>query len=90
MKPYTASPFTETLNAALESIKAELVNRGVILSEGCADWLDVFTFGGLAYGTNKEAHAAIFTIKDKPTKKWAHATIWRHETGRYEWNLYVL
>ena len=86
----TVSPYTETLGHALAAIKDELVNRGVILSEGCADWLDVFTFGGLAYGTSKEAHAAIFTIKDKPTKKWAHATIWRHETGRYEWNLYVL
>ena len=86
----TVSPYTETLGHALAAIKAELVNRGVILSEGCADWLDVFSNGGIPYGQNKEAHAAIFTIKDKPTKKWAHATIWRHETGRYEWNLYVL
>ena len=90
MKPYTASPFTETLNGALEAIKDELRNRGVILSEGCADWLDTFVFGGLAYGQNRETHAAIFTIKDKPTKKWAHATIWRLDSGRYEWNLYLL
>ena len=86
----TVSPYTETLGHALAAIKAELVNRGVILSEGCADWLDVFSNGGIPYGQNKEAHAAIFTIKDKPTKKWAHATIWRLDSGRYEWNLYVL
>lgn len=31
----------------------------------------------------RKAHAAIFTIKDKPTKKWAHACIWRSEWKGY-------
>ncbi len=90
MKPYTASPFTETLGQAFQAITQELVNRGVILSEGCADWFDNINHSGIPYGQNRETHAAIFTIKDKPTKKWAHATIWRLDSGRYEWNLYVL
>ena len=84
------SSYTETLGQAMQAILADLRTRGVILSGGCADWFDTFTFGGIAYGQHKETHAAIFTIKDKPTKKWAHACIWRSETGRYEWNLYVL
>lgn len=84
------SSYTETLGQAMQAISADLTERGVILSEGCADWFDAFTFGGIPYGQHKETHAAIFTIKDKPTKKWAHACIWRSETGRYEWNLYVL
>lgn len=88
MKP--VSPFTETLGQSLEAIKNDVRNRGIILSEGCADWLDTFTFGGLPYGMTKSADADISTIKDKPTKKWFHATIWRRDSGRYEWSTYVL
>lgn len=84
------SPYTETLGQAMQAIDAELKTRGAVLDVGESDWLDVFSFGGVSYGQNKEAHAALATIKDKPTRKWAHATIWRSETGRYEWNLYLL
>jgi len=82
--------FTETLGQALEAITTELENRKVVLFNTGVDWFDNFRFGGLAYNQDREVHAEIETIKGKKTHKFAHAHIWRHETGRYEWNLYVL
>ena len=82
--------FTETLGQAMAAIENDLAQRQVILGPGEGDWLNAFSYGGLAYGTDREVHAEIATIKGKKTWKFAHAHIWRSESGRYEWLVYLL
>lgn len=78
-----------TLSSALSALSAHLVERKIVLNE--ADAFDAaFAFGGISYGENKSAHAQIATVKDKPTRKWGHVTIWRETNGRYEINFYIL
>lgn len=84
------SCYTDTLGQALEAIRNELEKRGIVLAETNRDWLDSFVFGGLAYGQDREVHAEIETIKGKKTFKFAHAHIWRLDSGRYEWLVYIL
>jgi len=83
------SPFVETLGAALDAINEYLHENDVVLVDEIG-WLDPFTFSGISYETFKEAHGEIATIKGAKTKKYAHATIWRMSSGRYEWNVYIL
>lgn len=88
MKTQAISPFTETLGQALEAVRTECVNERAVVNDD--SWLDAFSFGGMAYNTKKEAHCELVTYKDKPTRKWVHATIYRFESGRYEWTVYFL
>ncbi len=83
-----SSPFTETLAQSLELIEAELKRLRAEVVD--ADWLNAFSFGGLAYGQTKEAHVELTSFRGKPTRKYAHATIYRTENGRYEWLVYFL
>lgn len=58
-----------------------------------ADYFDsahkAFT-DGVPYGQAVQAHCELVTLKDKPTRKWAHATVERTESGRYELTFYIL
>lgn len=82
------SPFADTLSAALESARSYFADAGAVLAS--EDWTNTFCFGGVGYEETKETHAEIATLKGKATKKWAHVTIYRMSSGRYEMNAYIL
>lgn len=82
--------FHSTLSSAINAVNAHLLTRKIVIAENEKNWTDVFCFGGLAYGENKEAHFPIASLKEKPTRKFGHVTIWRNESGRYEVNFYIL
>lgn len=84
----TMSPFTDTLSAALDSARAYFAEAGAVLSSD--DWTNTFCFGGMGREETKESHAEIATLNGKATKKWAHVTIYRLSSGRYEMNAYIL
>lgn len=83
-----SNAYHETLSSAVQAGIDRLKQDGASFVEQTI-W-DRYTFDGLKYGENKEAHAEIETLKGKKTSKWVHVTVWRHETGRYEVNSYVL
>lgn len=74
---------------ALNEISLNLLKREIVLKDKDAI-VSRFEFDGVPYGTTKEAHAEIETIKGKSTKKWFHVSIYRLESGRYELTIYVL
>lgn len=81
----------ETLGSALNAGMAELVARPAVLcTESEQTAREKYTFGGMVYGETKSADVKLISYKNKPTKKWGHITIYRHESGRYEVNTYVL
>jgi len=77
----------ETLYKAVEAGISELKKSQAVFKEATIQ--ERFS-DGMVYGETKEAHAEIETLKGKSTKKWVHVTIYRHETGRYEVNSYIL
>ena len=81
--------YHETLSSAVNESLAEIALRGAVLRDA-EQITGVFEFGGLAYGQSKEAHAEIETLKGKRTHKFAHASIYRMESGRYELTVYIL
>ena len=83
------SPLFETLAAALDSAFAEFKAKGAVLVDE-QNMRDKFAIGGLSYGETKEAHGEIAALKGRKTKKYAHLTIYRKESGRYEVVAYVL
>jgi hypothetical protein len=85
----TLQPFHETLGAAVSAAFDYLEARRAAFDPALR--LDnPFTFGGVAYGTSKDAHFELVSFKGKPTRKFGHINVWRSETGRYEVNAYVL
>ena len=92
--------YHETLGGAVQAIKDYLEKKQVVpvndAGQPSDEWLEIFTYDGIKYPekgaselNHKEAHSAI-TVKGKPSKKWIHATIWRHDNGKYEVNVYAL
>ncbi len=82
------SPFQETLSACLTNAANQFEDSGVVFTQ--PEIFKAFQYGGMGYKETKTASEEIETIKGKKTKKMAHLTIWRDETGRYEWNAYIL
>lgn len=80
--------YHETLGQAIEQGHKNFENSGAVLVDHQED--TKFVYGGLAYGETKEAHYEIATLKGKKTKKYAHMTIYRMESGRYELTTYIL
>lgn len=80
--------FHETLGATVRHAIDSLIAGGVVLANDAIE--NAFMFGGVPYGHTKEAHGEIATIKGKGTRKWAHVSIYRMDSGRYELTLYVL
>ena len=78
---------TDTLGQALDGIEKHLAQKQIILG---SDLREPFMYGGIPYGTHKEAHYPIQTIKGKATKKYFHITLTRLDSGRYEPVFYVL
>lgn len=81
-------PYHQTLQTALDAGIKYLQSQGVVFEEETIR--DRFTFDGINYGQYKDGDAAISALKGKATKKWAHLTIWRRESGTYEVNAYIL
>jgi hypothetical protein len=82
-------PFHETLGSAVSAAFDYLSARRAEFDP--AFRLDnPFTFGGVAYGSQKDAHFPLLSYKGKATRKFGHINVWRSETGRYEVNAYVL
>jgi hypothetical protein len=84
------SPWHDTLSQALDAGMVELKERATISPEQEQQMRETFAFGGLRYGETKQAHGELESYKGKPTKKFAHLTIYRAESGRYEITTYVL
>ncbi len=80
--------YHETLGEAITQGHKNFTDRKAIVTDRKED--ERFVFGGLAYGETKEAHYPIETLKGKSTKKYAHMTIYRMESGRYELTTYIL
>lgn len=79
--------FHQTLLSAIMAVEKNLNDRQIVSAE---NWQESFSFGGVPYGTNKEVHFEIASIKGKATKKFGHVTIWRMDSGNYEVNFYLL
>lgn len=79
--------FHETLAGAVRHAIDSLVRRGIVLADNAIE--RAFESGGVSYGHTVEAHGEIATLKGKATKKWAHVTIYRMDSGRYELTVYV-
>lgn len=82
--------FHETLSQALNEAIAELTSRGCVFTDEQLHLRDPFVHGGMAYGDTKRAYGELATLKGKKTFKYAHVTIYRAETGRYEQTNYIL
>jgi hypothetical protein len=74
----------ETLNQCLTLVTEYLEDRDIVLARGVDDWEHI------NYESQDERHYEIVSIKGKATKQYLHVYIYRHETGRYELNLYTL
>lgn len=87
--------FHETLGAALSHAIETLKASGCVFDE--AEAARPFEFDGIPYpqpGATelpyKNSNFQLTEWKGKGTRKYGHITIWRHETGRYEANQYIL
>ena len=78
---------TATLSEALDGIEKHLEEKQIILG---SDLREPFMYGGIPYGTHKEAHYPILTIKGKATRKYFHVTLTRMDSGTYEPVFYAL
>jgi hypothetical protein len=82
------TPFHETLCNALEAGIKYLKDQGAEFNE--ETMRERYQYDGINYGQYKDADVEIDLMKGKKTKKWAHLTIWRRESGTYEVNAYIL
>ena len=77
----------DTLWQALNQAEKELSESRAIPAE---NWQEKFQYGGIPYGTRKEAHFPLLSYKGKPTKKYGHVVIERLDRGTYEVVVYCL
>lgn len=77
----------ETLCQAIEQAEKELTESRAIPAE---NWQEKYQYGGIPYGTRKEAHFPLESYKGKPTKKYGHVVIERLSQGTYETVVYIL
>lgn len=80
--------YWETLGAAVHAFK-ERIKRdgGEFLAEGP---IDGAFYGGVSYGQTVSKSFELVTLKGKATKKWAHISLYRMDSGRYELTSYIL
>ncbi len=90
--PYfdTLTEAVNSLQVALDDSKAELLFSGPTTPADDHWTQDIFKTGHLGYGETRSFNFEIKTIKDKPTRKWFHATFYRMDSGRYEVTSYIL
>lgn len=81
-------PYHQTLCNALEAGITYLKAQGATFDETVMR--ERYQYDGINYGQYKDSDVEIAQIKGKATKKWAHLTIWRRDSGTYEVNAYIL
>lgn len=85
MKNY--SIYFETLAQALQAHIDNVHLQGGVFAENAAEMYCFF--GPVHYGQTAQDHRELASLKGKPTRKWAHASIYRIESGRYELTSYL-
>jgi len=80
------SVYFETLGAAFESFLEYVKAAGGELVE--TDFTLAFV-GGVSYGQTRSEHYELASLKGKKTRKFAHVTLYRLESGRYELTNYL-
>ncbi len=82
--------YFETLGEAVRSFVAQTFAKGGTLAANeHAEIAEKFN-GGVSYGQTVSRSFELLSFKGKPTKKWAHATLYRMDSGRYELTTYIL
>ena len=74
----------ETIHDCLNKVEAYLEEKKIVLNETIYNWTHI------NYEYYDERHYEIFSMNGKSTKQYLHVFIYRHNTGRYELNLYTL
>jgi hypothetical protein len=81
--------YFETLGKALDSFSDYLAkNRAVTLATQ-SDMAMAFN-GGVSYEQTVSRSFEIATLKDKTTRRYAHITLYRMKSGKYELTNYIL
>ena len=79
--------YFETLSEALEAHITSIQKEGGVFVENPED---MYMFiSPVGYGQTVQDHRELATLKGKKTKKYAHFSIYRMETGRYELTSYI-
>lgn len=83
--------YFETLGAAIFAF-AEYVREqfGEFERENPEGEIAAAFNGGVSYGQTVSRSFELASLKGKKTKKWAHITLYRMESGRYELTNYIL
>ena len=74
----------EMLNDCLSLVEDFIEEKKLVLNESIYNWEHI------PYESSNERHYEIVTKNGKKTKQYLHVFIYRHETGRYELNMYTL
>jgi hypothetical protein len=74
----------ETLNNCLSLVESFIEEKKLVISESVYNWEHI------PYNGKDERHYEIVAKNGKSTKQWLHVFIYRHETCRYELNMYTL
>lgn len=81
--------YFETLGAAVRQFLANLADKGAVLAKDESEVASAFD-GGVSYGQTVSRSFELVSLKGKATKKGAHVSLYRMESGRYELTDYVL
>jgi hypothetical protein len=86
-----ADNYFEGLSNVHAAIVARLNHAQAVPANRTADEAASDTFaGGVTYGATVSEHIELATLKGRPTRKYAHAVVYRMESGRYELTFYIL
>jgi len=75
----------ETIGNCLSLVDTFISEKEVVLVDA-----NVYNWEHISYDSKDERHYEILSIKGKKTKKYLHVCIYRHDSGRYELNQYIL
>lgn len=78
--------YHETLSSVFEEFKSALIANGIEVK----DFSDLENANGLSYGQNARFNFPIHKKKGKGTNAWAHLSVFRMDSGRYEMTAYIL
>jgi len=82
--------YFETLGEAVRSFVNETFAKGGTLTENEQENICLAFNGGVSYGQTVSRSFELMDYKGKKTKKYAHLSLYRMESGRYEKTSYVL
>lgn len=83
----TSNLYFDTLASALEAHIQNIISQGGIFSE---DPSEMYIFAPpVSYGHTWQDSRELASLKGKKTRKWAHSSIYRMDSGRYELTSYL-